>query len=45
MNKRDNVRFISISWLNGSLRFHLRPIQLVIFQQIVSRRLRGARIA
>jgi hypothetical protein len=32
--KRDNVQFISISRLNGSLHFHLRPINLVIFQEI-----------
>lgn len=33
--KRDEVQFISISWLNGSLHLHLRPINLVIFQEIV----------
>jgi len=33
--KRDKVQFISISWLNTSLCFHLKPINLVIFQEIV----------
>ena len=34
-SKRNNVQFISISWLNGSLHLHLRPINLVIFQETV----------
>lgn|GEM_PF-4179464 len=29
------IQFISISWLNPSLDLHLRPINLVIFQEIV----------